>query len=111
MITINILGAEYTLEYKKREYDIKLNDSDGYCDHTTKEIVVVDLVNEPQDPQTVGNIQAYQDKVFRHELVHAFFFESGLHDYAINETLVDWVAVQLPKISQVIEDCSETTRT
>lgn len=41
-------------------------------------------------------------KVFRHEIVHAFFGESGLKDYMHDETLVDWIAAQLPKMVKVM---------
>ena len=35
-------------------------------------------------------------KVIRHELVHAFLFESGLsvNSWADNEEIVDWIAIQ-----------------
>ena len=37
-------------------------------------------------------------KVKRHEIIHAYFHESGLKTYAENEELVDWMAWQFPKL-------------
>jgi hypothetical protein len=38
------------------------------------------------------------NEVMRHELVHAFFYESGLCEYSDNEQLVDWIATQYDKL-------------
>lgn len=47
----------------------------------------------------------YSKKTLRHEITHAFLFESGLEDnsneadaWARNEEMVDWIAFQGPKI-------------
>ena len=51
-----------------------------------------------------GDVKAHMKKVLRHEIVHAFMFESGLaenwehKDYGQEETVVDWFAIQGPKI-------------
>ena len=52
-----------------------------------------------------GDLVAYQRKVIRHEIVHAFLYESGLWQnsygskcWAQNEEMVDWFAIQEPKI-------------
>jgi len=46
------------------------------------------------------------DRIFRHELVHAFFYESGLDtesDFARDEILVDFLAMQIPKLAKLFE--------
>ena len=45
-------------------------------------------------------------KTLRHELVHAFLYESGLFnntnsDWAKNEEVVDWIAIQFEKMLKV----------
>lgn len=91
---IDVLGTKYTVSYKH------LTDLDGYCDKTTKEIVIV----EKDDSYNLGNFERYQKKVLRHEIVHAFMFESGLAEnwehnrYGQEETVVDWFAIQGLKI-------------
>ena len=50
--------------------------------------------------------QNYKNKVFRHEIVHEFLEESGIQGECPwnTEEMVDWVALQLPKI---VEACKE----
>lgn len=105
MTAANILGTEYMVEFKKREQDELLQRYDGYCDKTSRKIVVVENSGEYE----VGNFRDYQKKVLRHEVIHAFLFESGLHEnwehagQGHDETTVDWIAVQFPKIMKVFE--------
>lgn len=62
--------------------------------------------NEP-----VETAKAAQKQTLRHEIVHAFFSESGLSDSGLsyegawckNEELVDWIAWQGPKIQKAWE--------
>ena len=49
------------------------------------------------------NLEDYKKKVTRHELVHAFLFESGLHDMAKDEQLVEWLAIQSPKMFEAMK--------
>lgn len=42
--------------------------------------------------------------MLRHELIHAFFCEAGLDDYSSNEQLVDWIAIQSPKIFKIFQE-------
>ena len=103
---INILGTEYTICEKTEEQDCRLKKCDGYCDKTSKEIVVLKISADNCD---LHNPKWYTDKVLRHEIVHAFLFESGMHEYTNwdtkeschNEQLVDWFAIQSPKIFKV----------
>lgn len=97
---VNILGAIYTIKEQSESENELLKGCDGYCDWTTKEIVVEREVNG-----TLGNMEAYIRKVLRHEIVHAFFLESGLDEcagyadsWARNESVVDWIARQGQKI-------------
>lgn len=97
MEVVNILGTEYSIEFKTTDEDPKLKRCDGYNDKTTKSIVVEFM---EQGENTVEDIEIYMRDVLRHELVHAFLHESGLADssWAKNEEMVDWIALQLPKI-------------
>lgn len=106
---VNILGTEYTIIVKKYDDDeaFARRSIDGYCDGLTKEIVVCDMStykgweHEPKE-----TVEASQKQTLRHEIVHAFFNESGLSDsglvfeasWAKNEEMVDWFAIQGPKI-------------
>ena len=103
---IDILGTFYTLEYFSFKKDKKLEEMDGYTDFYLKRIVIEnDFENRLQDKE---KIKRYQNKILRHEIVHAFLFESGLecnsyksYNWAENEEMVDWFAIQSPKIYDV----------
>lgn len=108
MKRVNILGTPYTVEYLPRSKDKYLENCDGYCDKTSKRIVVE---TEPEGC-SLDDYPAYQRKVTRHEVIHAFLFESGLHENmshqpagigSHDEQMVDWFAVQYPKIKTVYE--------
>lgn len=102
---INILGTHYTIKEKQRSLDKDLENANGYCDNTTKEIVIAANDNSCN----LGNYAVYRKKVLRHEIIHAFLFESGLHEnfqhqeYGHEETMVDWIAVQYPKLKKAFE--------
>lgn len=101
---VNILGTEYTIKECKVDEDNYLNDCDGYCDKSSKTIVVCDR----RENSELSDWEWYKKKVMRHEIIHAFLFESGLaenweHSYKFghDETVVDWIAMQFPKILEV----------
>lgn len=102
---INILGTEYTILEQSAEENEKLTECDGYCDKTSKTIVVT-TKDEKCD---LDDFPIYQKKVKRHEIIHAFLFESGLHEnwkhdtYGHDETYVDWIAVQFPKLLEAFK--------
>lgn len=97
---VQILGVTYTIKEQSESENELLKSCDGYCDWTTKEMVV-----EREMFGTLSDMEAYIRKVIRHEIVHAFLIESGLHEssggtecWASNETMVDWFARQGQKI-------------
>lgn len=83
--------------------DHELEQCDGYCDHTTKEIVIAASYERPD---SVGDLDEYRKRVIRHELVHAFLFESGLgsESWGHDEEIVDWIAYQFPKMQQAFKE-------
>ena len=97
---INILGSEWTIKEQSETENELLKNCDGYCDWTTKEIVIEREING-----TLSDMQQYIKKVTRHEIIHAFLCESGLSEcsgeaeaWATNEEMVDWFARQGSKI-------------
>lgn len=102
MQTIHILGSVWTIKEQSENDNPMLKNCDGYCDWTTREIVV-----EREMTGTLGDMERYIKKVLRHEIIHAFLFESGLAEasgsiepWAKNEEMVDWIARQGPKICE-----------
>lgn len=108
-IVLNILGTEWTLEAVHQTDDKYLMNADGYADKTLHKIVVCGF---PPDDSDLGNWEPYFKKCMRHEIIHAYLFESGLHENFVHpeaghdETFIDWVAVQFPKIMKTFQEAN-----
>ena len=108
MMKVNILGTEYTIEILSENDDSFLEEKscDGYCDKTSKRIVV----RAEDETNELENYEVYKKTCLRHEIIHAFLFESGLqqnfkHDqWGHDETMVDWVAMQFPKLQKAFKE-------
>ena len=115
MQRVSILGTEYTIEkvaYDKEPCFAKRS-IDGYCDGQLKKIVHCDMRTHPNmadEPEEFCKV--CEKGTLRHELVHAFLNESGLMEssaqytggWSQNEEMVDWFALQSPKIYKVFAE-------
>lgn len=107
---VNILGTEYLIKFGNENDYPSLNGIDSYCDSSTKEIVVDDMKKTEGEIGAKGNLAEYQKTCIRHEIIHAFMEESGLSgnfehkSIGIEETTVDWFAIQSPKIFKVFQE-------
>lgn len=108
----NILGTEYRIETHKVSEDKYLKERKlaGYCGEENKLIVVADMSEKEYfDGMDEQEQEVYRKKTLRHEIFHAFLNESGLSDsanqfdgaWAKNEEMIDWFAIQSPKIFKV----------
>lgn len=97
-----ILGTNYNIEHSTHDDDARLIDCDGYTDISTKTLCIESNMGE-NDPNSISDFSELKKRVKRHEIIHAFFFESGLTDCYKNEQLVEWIAVQFPKILEVFQ--------
>lgn len=105
---VHILGIPYKIliiEEGDYRYD---KDADGWCDTSVKELLVF---NYKQDIDSKRDLVEYQNKVIRHEIIHAFLYESGLDNnslsggaWAKNEEMVDWLSIQFPKIFEAFRE-------
>ena len=116
----NILGTEYEIVFK--DYDdepaFSKNGIDGYCDSIEKVICVGNKNTFPDwEDETEKYCKKAQKATLRHEIIHAFLCESGLQDNSIalnnvawarNEEMIDFFAIQFPKIKKVFEDLNIT---
>lgn len=102
---VSILGVEYTIFLETTESDKPfMRGNDGVTDFTTKEIFI-SVINDG-DPMNMQDMNAYEESTIRHEIIHALLFESGLDhntQWARNEEIVDWIAIQFPKMAQIFE--------
>jgi hypothetical protein len=107
-MNINILGTNYEIVEQTAADNPKLEDSNGICELWSKKIVLDSDMLKPCK-MLVENPEQFKNKVLRHEIIHAFFSESGLPDYCNDETLVDYLAMQMPKIVKAMRqtECLE----
>lgn len=102
--TVNILGTDYSVIFANEREEPRLCNMDGFCDDSAKEIYVDDMGKAAKSPDSKKDLKAYRNKVMRHELTHAMLSESGLQSesaWAMNEEIVDWIAIQGPKLMEV----------
>ena len=104
--TVNVLGTEYSIKFVPEEELLEIN-SDGTTDRSVKLIRVA--VFTPQK-DSVEDLAEYQRHVLRHEITHAFLYESGLSgcscsvdSWATNEEMIDWIACQHNKLHAAFE--------
>lgn len=101
MICIDVLGTQYSVQGVD-ENDKELGDDLGNCDRFTQSIKLNQSELEGRD-----NLK---EQTIRHEIIHAFLFESGLAEsscsvesWAVNEEMVDWFAFMNPKIEREVQ--------
>lgn len=104
-MNVTIMGENWTIEQRGSIDDEYLEKCDGYCDKTSRKIVITVREKDCE----LDDFDAYQRKLLRHEIIHAFLFESGLaecwqHNDGHDETYVDWIAGQWPKIAKVFAE-------
>lgn len=110
MKKINILGTEYTIKWMNEEDSelLKGKNRDGCIDCSKKEIIIC----EKKPDCELQDYESHKKVILRHEVLHAFFYESGLDastfafggGWAENEEMVDWFAIQFPKILKVYKE-------
>lgn len=113
-MTLYVLGTSY--QVRRINYDeqsiFKEQSIDGYCDDIKKVICICNLKTHPgYENETEEYCLKIEKQVLRHEIIHAFLSESGLQysslqldgAWAKNEEMVDWIALQFPKILKAIQ--------
>ena len=118
MTKVDVLGTKYTIKrvnYGQDEYMERMNYG-GLCDTGRKLILVLNLKSTPDWKEEKEDvILNMEHTTLRHELIHAFLSESGLDwnsfapekAWAKNEEMVDWFAIQMPKLMAAFKaaDC------
>ena len=107
---VSVLGPNYAIFLDVPEDDDPMlnGECSSYCDKTAKRIVVVGETRESE----LYDWAVYRNECLRHELIHAFMFESGIdanmtwdiggQDHP--EGLIGWMAIQFPKIVKVFRE-------
>ena len=106
--SVNVLGTEYRIYLDVPEgEDELLKECSGYCDKTVHMIAIGDM---PADAN-LKDWSEYRKQVIRHEIIHAFLFESGLGGNSVwhvegqehPEQTIDWLARQFPKMLKAFQ--------
>ena len=109
-MVLDVLGEDYSVLILSPEEDHRLRECDGFTDKTSHRIVI-------SDEYKYGNLDcpgAYLLKILRHEIIHAFMYESGLGEcwehvsQGQEETVVDWFAIQWPKLHTAFSAVMDT---
>lgn len=99
---VEVLGTKYKIYLDvPAEEDDNLEKGDGYVDLQTKKIVVAEF---KETKGQTDDIQRYKSSVIRHELMHAFLYESGMVAYSNDERLVEWLEIQIPKANELFNE-------
>ena len=105
--TVKVCGVEYQILFVREIPEIYEAEPDttGLTVPSEKRIYIKD--GPSCLPHAAG--EEFIRQILRHEIVHAHLHESGLHDnsidgWAVNEEMVDWIAIQLPKMVTAMEE-------
>lgn len=98
---MDILGSNYELV---QDSSLLKKGLDGCCIKYRKQIRVLPTEKMLDDKDNYEEKQKRYNEVLRHEMVHAFFNESGLDKYSDDEILVDWIAMQFPKMFKLFKE-------
>lgn len=109
--TVNVLGTEYSIIFKNIEEDEQLKDASGYCSMNSRELVIAQNLSyfTGKTDEWITNDIKY---TIKHEIIHAFFNESGLAQcsfgysgpWSRNEEMVDWLSIQSSKLFKVFTE-------
>lgn len=113
---VKILGTVYKIRTRKYDEAPDFRDKNcvGFCSALLHEITLCDMHTWPVEDGIDWAKESeevhikHRKQVLRHEIVHAFFDESGLQEsaaicngpWATFEEMVDWWAIQGPKVYQ-----------
>ena len=100
---VDVLGTIYHIVFAgEEEYPALKDELISFTDTEEKEIVLGNGF--------ALNHSSFQAAVIRHEVLHAFIFESGLGENAresdnvfADEEVVDWFALQFPKLMEAYD--------
>lgn len=99
---VDILGNTWTVKTATESMEPRLQGCDAFTDWTEKLMCFETGVHG-----NIGDMKKYLRKLVRHEVIHAFLFESGLGDsmehreFGHEETTVDWFAYHADRICEV----------
>lgn len=104
---VNILGTLYEIHFDVPEEKMP-EGADGCMDQSIHTIKIAEFES---DRNSIQDLDSYRKKVTRHEIIHAFLYESGLWNNSGNvqawgqcEEITDWIAIQSPKLFKAFKE-------
>lgn len=106
---IQILGTVWLIRWVKPEDEPRFEGGrlDAFTDHSVRQIIMRDDSDYKQSVEAPDSIDR---STLRHEIIHAFLWESGLwansnesDAWAHNDEMVDWFAIQHEKLHAAFE--------
>lgn len=98
-----ILGKSWNVIFADEKDNAYLSNYEGYTDRTSRKIVIKNQFKN--EKFKLENPMSIIKTTIRHELIHAFLFESWLaycsndiEAWATNEEMIDWFAYHLDDI-------------
>lgn len=109
---VSVLGTDYIiLQDCNTTENLNNKGLDGETNLYSKTISICNIADMLEPDSTAYEKSVRYKETMRHEIIHAFFHESGLDDYCRDEVLVDYLAKQWNKMSiafqEALEDCDE----
>ena len=102
---VNVLGTEYQIIFKS-EMPEGLKESElGKIVLEHKWIILEDADND----RWIRGADHHK-QILTHELIHAFLFESGLEAICRDEQIVNWIAIQFPKILNTVTEAERVVK-
>ena len=95
---VEILGTLYTIHFDVPDGKMP-EGADGCMDQSIHQIRIAEFES---DRNTIQDMDSYRKKVLRHEIIHAFLYESGMWNNS--ETITDWIAIQSPKLFRTFKE-------
>lgn len=112
-MTVDVLGTEYKIFIDDFNCEMLAGSNrSGYCFFQAAEIHIENLDTDDDWKNESEDIKSGHHKnILRHELIHAFLYESGLGGnsagvtaWATNEEMIDWFALQMPKLIKAFKE-------
>lgn len=104
---VDILGTSYTILFDVPE-DKMPEGADACMDQS---IHTIKIRMFETDRNSLSDMDSYRKKLMRHEIIHAFLYESGLWNCSGNidtwgqsEEITDWIAIQSPKLFKAFKE-------
>ena len=109
---INVMGTDFDITYTTEEEDPTIKGKSGVCYSLLKKIKIDQYIYLDDADGSVSEAEKSSKllsllAILRHEVMHAFFFQSGLDtqcSFAVDEMLIDWLSLKLPEIVEVMKE-------